>query len=375
MKNTFPGYYQPTQKEFADLWKECLFIPDANVLLNLYRYNEETSNSLIDIFSKLATFGRLRITHQAAWEYHKRRLDVISDINDDYDKIQKSLTSIQNTLDSIRNPFILVAHLKKLFEPLINQVEEELEKMKTQQPNFYTNDPIRQTITSLFQGMVSKPYIPEQLEDIFKLGKVRYEAKIPPGYLDAEKGGNYQYGDLVLWFQIIDIALETKKPVIFITDDKKEDWWLKHKGKTIGPRPELVKEMADKANVPFYMYQTHQFMLYAKKFSDNEIKEEVIEEVKRIHPDKTTLEISYLSERVKELAETLDFNKGKVLQKEINRIEEALNQKYDELAKLEIHHMALTTKLQEVSGTKDKNKLYYYGKWFPHQGKDTSGKE
>ncbi|MFM2060738.1 MAG: hypothetical protein RLZZ507_408 [Cyanobacteriota bacterium] len=38
MRDLFPGYYQPTEKEFAELWKECIFSFDTNVLLHIYRY-------------------------------------------------------------------------------------------------------------------------------------------------------------------------------------------------------------------------------------------------------------------------------------------------------------------------------------------------
>ena len=45
MRKTFPGYYRPTEAEFRRLWDKCIFVLDANVLLNLYRYSEETRKS------------------------------------------------------------------------------------------------------------------------------------------------------------------------------------------------------------------------------------------------------------------------------------------------------------------------------------------
>ena len=42
MKDSFPGYYRPTENEFAEMWESCLFVLDANVLLNLYRYSVDT---------------------------------------------------------------------------------------------------------------------------------------------------------------------------------------------------------------------------------------------------------------------------------------------------------------------------------------------
>ena len=42
-----------------------------------------------------------------------------------------------------------------------------------------------------------------------------------------------KYGDLILWYQIIDKAKESKKPIILISGDVKEDWWLEKNGKRI----------------------------------------------------------------------------------------------------------------------------------------------
>jgi hypothetical protein len=34
MKSLFAGYYRPTDKEFDELWKNCMFVFDASVLLD-----------------------------------------------------------------------------------------------------------------------------------------------------------------------------------------------------------------------------------------------------------------------------------------------------------------------------------------------------
>ena len=79
MKELFPGYYQPTEKEFSKLWNECIFALDANVLLNLYRYSENSTKDFLNILTFLSTAKRLWIPHQAALEYHQRRVGVIGE--------------------------------------------------------------------------------------------------------------------------------------------------------------------------------------------------------------------------------------------------------------------------------------------------------
>ena len=42
MKKAFFEYYAPTPEEISSIWRNCLLVLDANVLLNLYRYSVST---------------------------------------------------------------------------------------------------------------------------------------------------------------------------------------------------------------------------------------------------------------------------------------------------------------------------------------------
>jgi hypothetical protein len=142
-------------------------------------------------------------------------------------------------------------------------------------------------------------------------GKRRYEEKRPPGYVDAAKakladqtvylyGGlvyKREYGDLIIWNQIINKAKGDQiKSIILLTDDEKADWWwrVESKGKkTIGPRPELIEEVSSKGEVSlFYMYNSERFMQFAKAQLGIEVKQESIDQVRDIAQlDKATTTI------------------------------------------------------------------------------------
>jgi hypothetical protein len=288
MRKTFPGYYRPTEDEFSELWENCLFVLDANVLLNLYRYSQETREELIGILEEIS--DRLWVPHQAALECHRNRLEVIEQQAAAYDKIQKLLNDAQNKLGNElrssarpgRHPFIEVDHLLERIENVFTEIKEELEELKQEHPDLLDEDPIRDSITALLEGKIGSSYPSERMSEIYKEGKTRYENKIPPGYSDADKGGTRQYGDLVLWFQVIDKAKEAKKPIILITDDRKDDWWLRHKGEIIGPQPELVGEIVSGANVSFHMYSAEPFMEHARKYLERQVKQEAIDEVRDV---------------------------------------------------------------------------------------------
>jgi hypothetical protein len=285
MRKTFPGYYRPTEDEFYELWKTCLFVLDANVLLNLYRYSQGTSGSFTAILDQIS--DRLWVPHQAALEYQQRRLDVIAQQAKAYDEIQELLDETQNKLENRfrgfqRHPLIDADRLLKKIARAFTAINKELNKRKQEHPDLLENDHLKDTITSLFEGKVGPPYSQEQLDEIYKRGQKRYEREVPPGYLDGNKEGVRKYGDLVLWFQVIDKAKETKEPIILVTDDRKEDWWLRFKGQTIGPRPELVEEILSQAGVSFYMYQADPFMEHVRKYLERQVKQEAIDEVRDV---------------------------------------------------------------------------------------------
>jgi hypothetical protein len=65
----------------------------------------------------------------------------------------------------------------------------------------------------------------------------------------------------MLWFQLLDYARSQKKPIIFVTDDGKKDWWIRDsQGKPINPLPELIQEMFIEAGVLLHLYQGYNFL-------------------------------------------------------------------------------------------------------------------
>ncbi len=94
-------------------------------------------------------------------------------------------------------------------------------------PDFLENDEFLEVITKLLAGKVG-PYSEEDLEKIYEDAEKRFILKQPPGYEDVKKTVPERYGDVVLWFQLIDYAKSLERPLIFVTDDEKEDWWRKH---------------------------------------------------------------------------------------------------------------------------------------------------
>jgi len=283
MKSKFPGYFKLTEEEINDLWENALFAFDANILLNLYRYSDETRDDFFKILEKVK--DRIWIPYQSASEFFENRLSVISKQEKSYEEAANSLKSIENEFKNSRqHPFISQKLLKK-FSTLSKEICEQLNESKEFHNKRINEDDILTKIEKLFNERVGKEFEIERLDEIYKEGETRFLDKIPPGYKDNGKKDESsknvrKYGDLVVWKQIIEKSKEITKGVILITDDRKEDWWVRFNGKTLSPRPELKKEFQIETNLPFHMYQSDRFLEFARDYLDEEINDTAIKEIR-----------------------------------------------------------------------------------------------
>ena len=132
------------------------------------------------------------------------------------------------------------------------------------------SDEILEKITKIFENKDNNKFSEEELKKIFEDGKIRYEKKIPPGYKDIKpknpkeseesEDNNKKYGDLVIWKEILLIGKEKNRNIIFVSNDKKEDWQEKFEGKSIGTRKELIREYYDTTGKIFYSLNTNDFI-------------------------------------------------------------------------------------------------------------------
>lgn len=285
MRETFLEYYTPTDEEFSELWKNATFVLDANVLLNVYRYSPSTRDNLLNVFDSVS--ARIWVPYQAALEYQKNRLGVIYKQSEAYDKIIDTLKKHEEKLSEELNafkihPYINIDNCLERIKTNFEEIKKEIEEKKNVHPELSSSDEFRERITFLLKNKIGEPYDEKKLDDIYKEGEERYKKRIPPGFKDNTKGEEERYGDLVLWYQILDHAKSTKEPIIFVTDDNKEDWWSKFNGKTVSPHRYLIREMINKAKVKFYIYRTEQFMTYANKYLGLNVNDNAIEEIETI---------------------------------------------------------------------------------------------
>lgn len=306
MRDQFVGYYRPSEDELREMWKDCLIVLDSSVLLNIYRYPEAARNDLLEVLENVV--DRLWIPHQVALEFQENRLKVISKQHKMFDTVKKIIDNgykqLRNDLEnlnlikrhSIIDPNKFLENIKTYVDTFI----QDLNIQKDTHPDVFESDLLLDRIQNILVDKIGTGFDKqEDLNKIYEEGKERYKYKQPPGYMDlVEKEGEaYSYGnlfykrefgDLILWKEIINEAKEREdlEKLMFIVDDNKEDWWWivdSNGKKTIGPRPELVEEIKEKANINmFYMYNSERFLKYAKEYLQIDVKEESIDQVRDV---------------------------------------------------------------------------------------------
>ncbi len=313
MKKKLSEFYPIDEKVITKIWESAIFVFDTNTLLHLYRYSKNTRNDFMQVLLNIK--NSLWIPYQVALEFHQNRLNVIRESQKKYKALDVVLGDVQDIIKNSHNygQYDDVLPIYKLVLKSVKHYANKLERMKKEVSDFdFRNDKILDFITELYENKVGDEQTEEELEEIYKEGKKRYENLIPPGYKDKkEKDTNrHIYGDLIIWKELIKEAKSANKDIIFITADTKEDWWLIFNGKTISPRSELVKEFSQtKRTILFYTPQN--FLKWYKEKQNNNIQDSSINEVGEIQNQSYSLfDLSETLEKIQNQSQILSSMKG-----------------------------------------------------------------
>lgn len=280
MKDLFPGYYKPTDEEFKSLWEKGIFVFDTNFLLDLYRYSEQTCTYLLNIVEELG--DRVWIPYHVCKEYHKNLNYTIATQVSKYEESIKTLLSFRKQIDEKRSHSFLTQQLHAEIIEFCQKIDVELSSKKNIVKELLVENPNKIKLAELLQNKIGKPFTADELSQIYEEGESRYLKKIPPGYLDSKKPNPDRYGDLIIWKEILRKNSTINCPIIFVTNDKKEDWFLEELGFIIGPRPELVDEFIKTRADLIYFYRTDQFLKYASTYLSTPEDAEAVKEIGEI---------------------------------------------------------------------------------------------
>ena len=275
------------------MWADCIIAFDASALLDLYRITPDTREEFFTVLEQ--TKERVWLPHQAGLEYYDNRAEVVRTGEASFGQIAQlakdAANEFRKRLDVYRQyRWIDADRWAALVDKAATDIGDALGREPHPLQDYLNADPIEQRLNALFHDKVGKPFV--DMHEIYDRADRRVQLSVPPGFADiASKKDFHKYGDVVLWFQLLDFARTEHKNIVLVTSDAKKDWWLRENGKTLGPRSELVQEMYAVAGVWFHMYAPHRFLEYAQKHLQLEGKapnlQKAAQEFKQVEMEKS----------------------------------------------------------------------------------------
>ena len=252
--------------------KNALIVFDTNILLNYY-YIEDTE--YLEIFLKLIKHN-VWIPYQVHQEYCNDRIKKINEIRDRIQKVTR-FNELQKLMDNQMKEYenlpgvigkdirIEVNEFLNSTNSYIKYISEQLQKIRGRygKLNYEPNDTYLNIYNRTVFSDIGIGFTDEEMAEISKEAELRFSSKTPPGYMDEGKGIN-KYGDYIVWLQMTNKANEENKDIIFVSDEKKEDWRIDG-----SCRIELIKEFKDKTGREFKLMNLGEFIKY--KTSSNSI--------------------------------------------------------------------------------------------------------
>lgn len=257
---------------------DCIFILDTNALLLPYSTGSQSLSEINKVFEKLKKQNRLLIPGQVAREFANNRPEKLKEI---FQQLNRKQNSIQNIglgkyplLEAIEDYKTAVELEREINEKLV-QYRKSIGALVDQVKQWSWNDPVSLMYRKLFTKklildiQIDKEKIKQDLD-------YRYLHKIPPGFKDDGKPDD-GIGDLIIWLTILEVA-KTKKNVVFVSGDEKNDWYHRSEKQALYPRFELVTEFKRHSQGKTFQIVRLSELLNILGADENTVKEIEIEE-------------------------------------------------------------------------------------------------
>jgi hypothetical protein len=187
----FPGYRLPSELELEAALRSALVVVDANVLLNLYRYNESTRDDLLGVLRRLG--DRLWVPNQVLREFWRNRLGVLASRGAGTEQALTALSKQQRaTSDAIQQWAKTVAIETRDRDVLLSKVtalhadlEKEILAHTPAAPKAIigaVSEPVLRELEVLLEGKAGSEPETADWQAAVKEGNDRVEAVLTPIY-------------------------------------------------------------------------------------------------------------------------------------------------------------------------------------------------
>lgn len=241
------GVFQTVRKE-PDL-SSALVVLDTNVLLAPYRSSSEALDAIVETYTALKKESRLVVPAQVAREFARNRPALLT-------QLQKTIqdargVSVNGKLEplpilSAAQEYQDASRELQVASQALRRFRELIEKLSVRIASWEHDDPVLQAYRPILEASVVRD-LAEPDAGLHAIKKARFESGLPPGNKDANKedGG---LGDVAIWLTILELGKALNRDLVFITEERKADWFHKYGEHRLFPRYELVEEYAHASN-------------------------------------------------------------------------------------------------------------------------------
>lgn len=325
--DSFHYYIPPDERVIKAAFQSGMIVFDTNVLLSAYRFAPGARKELLSVVRRVA--DRVWIPHRVAEEFHKNRLSVINGYDAEYGPVVDALREAQKRIDAelvpkidqLANRAALAEQEKRDLIKLVGdstakacRAVESLRKQHDLPPSG-EGDTILVEFQELFEGKTGTALGEHDMADSIAEAERRAEQKIPPGFRDAKNAE--PYGDYLIWKQtLLEASARKCEYLLFVTGDKKDDWYQIVKGKSIGAQPQLVKEADRECGAQLVMCDTTSFLFHARQYLKAEVSPETIRQSKAAAKNYQRAEMERQMRLQDQLAQLAGFERAKEMELE-----------------------------------------------------------
>lgn len=264
---------------------DCIVVLDTNVLLIPYTLRSEDVVEIEKVYESLSKRDQLLLPEHVAREFAANKDKKLSEL---YKTVCDRNISILKIPEAAilkgTNEFKELEQQREQLESVAKSYNFSVKKLANKIKDWSSNDPVVQMYSKYFNGTTivghdkDDEYITRELER-------RNTHKIAPGFKDSGKEAN-SAGDLIVWLTILCIGEKYKKDLIFVSEDRKPDWWNQSNGSAFSPKFELLTEYKKASSG-----KEINLLIFSEFLEAFNVSENIIEDVKKSEEEFRTIKL------------------------------------------------------------------------------------
>ncbi|MBB5474793.1 DUF4935 domain-containing protein [Cellulomonas hominis] len=248
----------------ADIFDTALIVLDTSVLLSLYRTTKATRDSWFEVLEKVR--DRLVMPHQVAVEFERNAPRSRDELRGLYAEVESRISALSKAPGSVFTASKLHSHrrdaLKATIDKRVADLLADVQQDRAGDTALIEGDadPVLDAVTALFADRVLPAPAPDIMRSrVLDFVSYRRPSEIPPGWRDDKPTPTAAAGDYLLWAEVLEHAASLRMPVLLVTEDVKDDWWLKKDG-AMTAQPQLVAELYRASGQPYAQMLAPEFL-------------------------------------------------------------------------------------------------------------------